>query len=450
MSGRGSILGDDPGLGKSIQAIAALAAIRAFPVIIVCPASVKIHWHDEWKFAHAEPVVHIVNGQYTQLEAAHVYITNYALLKSREQQLLSLKPKCWVFDEAQLLRQSHPGARHRAAVATRLVHNSRAPAVHLTGTPVDTRVKDLWRLLHILDRREWPLFDQFNDRYCVANPSDLTGKSIVTPHARVQHLQELQVRIAPYILRRRKSAVLSELPAKTVQSVKVSLPPDVLHHYRLVEQDVVRWLRTIGSAGRAARAKNAIGIVKLQMLRRLAALGKIAAAVPKLLKAWFGVPRPRPLVVFGYHRDVMQRVFMIARQLKISMAGIGGSESPERRHAQVQRFQRGEAQLFLAPLKAAGTGINLQRASDVWVLERLFSPSTMRQAEDRVHRIGQVNPVTITYLDAIGTVDEQIASVLAARGRVIDAVVSDDDDNRGAVLQDTVSVAAQVAAVLAR
>jgi SNF2 family DNA or RNA helicase len=95
------------------------------------------------------------------------------------------------------------------------------------------------------------------------------------------------------------------------------------------------------------------------------------------------------------------------------------------------------ADVFIAPIKTAGVGLNLQRASEALFVERIWTPSGMIQAEDRLWRLGQTRPVVITYLDAAGTVDEHVAEVLAAKQRLINAIV--DDRQQGAESMATVT-----------
>jgi SWI/SNF-related matrix-associated actin-dependent regulator 1 of chromatin subfamily A len=135
------------------------------------------------------------------------------------------------------------------------------------------------------------------------------------------------------------------------------------------------------------------------------------------------MPNPSPLVVFGFHRSVLENVREQAKILGIKTVGIRGGDDPADRQAAVDLFQQGKADLFVCPIRAGGVGINLQRASKSLVLERDWSPARDIQAQDRVHRLGQIHPVVITYMDARGTVDEHVASVVAAKKRLIDGLI---------------------------
>lgn len=439
-SGVGCILGDDPGLGKTIQAVAALCAMRAFPAVIVCPASLKPHWAREFSWANDPPRVCIMEGQRGRHVDADVFILNYELLRYREEQLTYLKPRVYVFDEAQNVKHPKARGKHRAAVATRLVRQT-GGAIELTGTPVMNRPTELWRLLHLAEPRAWPSFADFKGRYLSGRKGKEVGRNIRTSAGKVERLDELHAAVGPFMLRRLKGQVLTHLPPKSRRSALVRIPDAEMAHYRLAEADVVGWLRALGQERRANNAKKAESIVKLTMLRRIAALGKLRGPVVDYLRVWFDRHSREPLVIFGYHRDVMLGLWKICRELGLRTVGIGGSESHEKRQRSVDAFQAGNADVFLAPIATAGVGLNLQRASEALFIERIWTPSGMVQAEDRCWRLGQTRPVTITYLDAAGTVDEHIATVLSAKQRLINAVV--DDYARGAESLETVDEVAK-------
>lgn len=424
--GNGALLADDPGLGKTSAVLAALVVARALPAIVVCPASLKLNWKREISHLRAELVVHVVDGLRGALPPAHMLIANYDLLRAREGQFRRLGARCIVFDEGHVLKEPTPESTHRAAVATRLA-KAVGRCIVMTGTPMPNKPRELWRILHLVSPLEWPSFTDFKRRYCTEPEKDdiLVGRQLVTDHGRVHNLDELQARMAPCMLRRLKANVLTALPPKKRRSVLVQLDARDMANYEAAAKDVVGWLRKLGSAERANAAKRGQAVVKLTMLRRIAAMGKLRKAVPRYLEGWFDRKDSPRLVIFGYHQAVLRGVRHICARMGLRMATIAGKDPGDRRQRAIDNFNMGRADVFIAPIKAAGVGLNLQSASDVLFLERLWVPSMMCQAEDRVHRLGQTKEVTITYLDAAATVDEHIATVLAQKQKLIDAVVDD-------------------------
>jgi SWI/SNF-related matrix-associated actin-dependent regulator 1 of chromatin subfamily A len=430
-TGKGSILGDDPGLGKTAQVLAAIASVGATPAIVVCPTSVKRNWEREAKYLKPRLKFAVVNGGKGVIPSAHVVVINYDILRPREQQLLRLGARTIIFDEAHNLKEPQPTLRHRAAVATRIAKRIGRPIL-LTGTVLLNRPHELWRLLHIIDPYSWNSFADFKKRYCSSpDAEEKKLRLIQTKHGQAKRLDELRAVTEPYMLRRQAKRVLkAQLPPKSRRRVLVTLEQSDRRHYLAAEKDVVAWLRGMAGDERAMRAKRGQAVVKLNMLRRIAAVGKLRRAVGDFLRSWFE-NEDKPLVVFAYHKQVLAGTEMICSKLGLKVSTIGGRDTDKKRQQAVDRFSQGFTDVFLAPIKSAGVGINLQqRCSDILCLERLWTPSLMNQAEGRCHRIGQRNPVTVTYLDAQGTVDEHIAAVLEAKQRLIDTVVDDAQPSR--------------------
>ena len=422
---KGAILGDDPGLGKTTQVIAAIAALRLYPAIIVCPAPLKIQWAREFEWCFDPPTVTVIEGRMSAFELCDVMILNYDLLKTRMVQLVQTRARLVVFDEIQAIKNPRPSHRqHRALAGTFLAHKV-GLAVGMTGTPIMNKPPDLWRLLHTISKHDWPHFDDFLQDYCRAPKGGQLreGKRVVTSVGRVEQLERLTAKVGPFLMRRLKSQVLPDLPSKSRRSVAVKLPPVEWAHYQAAKKNVVAYLRHVGAKKRASRAALAKGVAQMGILRRIVALGKLRQAIPFYLRQWFTRNAHEPLVIFGYHKDVMMGLFNICRALGLRVCGIGGGEALHKRQAAIDAFQKGLADVFLAPILCAGVGLTLHRASEALFVERMFSYSQMIQAEDRIHRIGQSRPVVITYLDAAGTIDEHVQVVLDEKRKLIEAVV---------------------------
>jgi SWI/SNF-related matrix-associated actin-dependent regulator 1 of chromatin subfamily A len=233
--------------------------------------------------------------------------------------------------------------------------------------------------------------------------------------------------------------------SKQCQQVLISLDPFDMKNYKAAEKDVVAWLRSVSTNARAQSAARGQAVVKLTMLRRIAAVGKLRHALRGYLTAWFANQK-RPLIVFGFHKQVLFGAERICQQLGLSVAKIQGKDTGAQRQAAVDRFTAGNVDVFLAPIRSAGVGLNLQTASDVLFLERVWTPALLTQAEDRVYRLGQTRPVTITYLDAVGTVDEYLGQVLSEKQRLIDHVIEGKTIDRDKIIETIDEVLARLAA----
>jgi SNF2 family DNA or RNA helicase len=304
------------------------------------------------------------------------------------------------------------------------------------------RPQELWRLLHVVNRKEWPDYDEFRYRYCGVRPNrgrptkaerERRAKGVANKAGKAERLDELAAKVHPSMLRRLKHQVLTDLPDKQRRVIPVRLGRVELAHYKAAEKDVVAWLKYIGQDLRATKALRSKALTRLTYLRRIAALAKVRSVVPKYLRMWFDRGIPEPLVIFGYHRDVMLGIWEICKRLKLRVTGIGGKESSQKRQEAVDSFMSGWSDVFIAPIMCAAYGLNLQRASEALFVERVWSSSVLEQAEDRIHRLGQLRPVTITYLDAVGTVDEYVRTILAAKAQLVRAVVDGQVNTEAAV-----------------
>lgn len=437
--GRGAILADEPGVGKTAQTVAAMLATRMFPAIVVCPASLKRNWLREIGWARVPPTVSVLDGRKGVLLPADVVIVNYDILAGRELQLGRLGARLLILDEAHVLKATRPSLRHRAAVATRLAHHI-GLAVAQTGTPILNRVHELWRLLHIVAPKDWPSYEDYLERYCLPIPEDeravvhVDPRRIVTNVGRAERVDELQARVQVSMLRRLRAEVL-DLPPKTRQSVSVQLPPKFREkHYDAAERDFLAWLRQQGcqvaTSGEVLRNQT---LIKLGVLRRLAALGKLQHAIPNYLRTWFRRSR-EPLLIFGYHIDVLDGVREECARQRLRIATLRGDDDTEARDVAVRLFCEGDADVMVAPIASAGVGLNLhERCANALFVERVWTPFLLIQAEDRLHRLGQTRPVHIAYMDAERTVDDHLAAVLDAKHALIRQVVDDQsrEDEEG-------------------
>lgn len=430
---RRAFLADEQGLGKTIEALAALEADGAYPAVIVCPASLKLNWLREIERWLPHRRARALHGTSTSRGAtavaagrgvldsdddrADIHVVNYDILGAREQELAAISPRALVLDEAHYCKN---GAAKRTQAATRLARSVTADGLvlALTGTPVMNRPQELIAQLRILGRLgDFGSGTQFGERFRGADA-----------HHRLHwHLR------ARCFVRRLKQDVLPQLPAKTRAIVPVGL--DNEGEYRLAERDVIAWLRSHPLElseldAKVAAALRAERLVRLGALKRLAARGKLQAAL-----AWIHdfLSSGERLVVFASHREIQQAVVERFPQA----LHVLGQDSHTARDDAVRRFQEedGEqAQLIVCSLAVAGQGLTLTRASNVVFLELDWTPAKHEQAEDRCHRIGQSDAVNAWYLLAAGTIDETIATLLEHKRAVIGAVTDGRPEEGEAVV----------------
>ena len=415
---RRAFLADEQGLGKTIEALAALQAGGTFPAVVVCPANLKLNWLRETRRWLPGRSVRLLAGRGEGAGAgADVTIVNYEILAARLGELLATAPRAAVIDEAHLCK--NPAAKrtqavHRLAAAV----PSEGLVLALSGTPVLNRPSELIAQLRILGRLE-----EFGS-------GAQLGARFKGPDAYQRLHWHLRARC---FARRCKSEVLPQLPPKTRSVVPVELDNEA--EYRLAERDVVAWLRSQPLDLRELDAKVAAALraerlVRLNALKLLAARGKLAAAL-----SWIHDFRcsGERLVVFARHREIQRAVLERFPQA----LHILGEDSAAARDGALQSFQAPDDEdngLIVCSLEVAGQGITLTRASSVAFLELDWTPARHDQAEDRCHRIGQQDAVNAYYLLAAESVDETIARLLERKRAVIGAVTDGrDEDGEGVV-----------------
>jgi SWI/SNF-related matrix-associated actin-dependent regulator of chromatin subfamily A-like protein 1 len=403
LEARQTFVADEQGLGKTVEALAALEADDAFPAVVVCPASLKLNWQREARKWLPHRSIAVIEGRSAVPDTGDITILNYEVVASHRDELTRMRPRALVVDESHYVK--NPSAKRTQAV--RRLAGGVVPGglrLALTGTPVLNHAEELISQLRVIGRLE-----DFGSgaRFSRQFQGPLTEERLHW------HLRRR------CFVRRLKAEVLPQLPAKRQVVVPVTL--DNEREYRLAEQDVVAWLREQPLDlreldARIAATLRAERLAQLGTLKRLAARGKLHAAL-----TWIHdfLASGEPLVVFAHHVEVQDAVlerFPHALHLL-------GRDKVQAREAAVQAFQDPDGPaLIVCATRVAAQGITLTRASNVAFLELEWTPAMHDQAEDRCHRIGQHDAVTAWYLLAADTIDETMARLIERKRSVVAAV----------------------------
>ena len=424
LSKRNVLIADEPGLGKTIQAIGLLNALPESErerVLIVVPAYLRLNWKAELeRWLTWRPKIHL-DGDITGNEKG-IFILSYEkatkyVAEAREQKVLIGKFDVVVADEAHYLK--NPKAQR-----TKAVLNLKAERwLFLTGTPVLNRPVELWPLLTKLDPNglgsSWR---NYVIRYCAATKTkwgwDVNGAS---------NTDELNKLLrGKCMIRRLKKDVLKELPSKIRRRVYLD-PKDSrdLEKAFAREREIFQALITeFGSLENALRQRGIGGLEELTAARHAVALAKIPQACKYILEA---LEESEHLVIFTWHRDVAYTLRDCLERSQVSCVMATGDMSTEARHESVKAFQDGKAKVFIATIAAAGTGVTLTRANRVIFIEEAWQPGVVVQAEDRIHRIGQeADSVFAEHLIVSGSVDEIILRALEDKSQVIGNILDND------------------------
>lgn len=427
------LIGDDMGLGKTIQAVGVLNINREIErVLIVCPASLRLNWAREIEKWAIRPFrIGIVDGKFFPSDQPDVLIINYDVLKRYSERIADTIFDLAVFDEAHYLKDPR-AQRTKAALGVKALR-----WLFLTGTPIPNRPKELFPMLSKLDPKDLGRnFFAFARRYCAAHRNrwgwDFDGAS---------NKEELQDKLRERcMIRRRKVDVLKELPPKRRQVIEI--PPDgcarlVNDENLLVEkrEAIIAELRIQAELSKASESEEEyraamenlraeIRIVFGQIAKTRQELGvkKVPYVVEHLREALAG----GPVVCFAHHRDV---VASIAAEFPEDVVTVTGETALDERQFAVDEFQAGRKKLFIGNIKAAGVGLTLTASSHVVFAELDWTPANIVQAEDRCHRIGQLNPVLVQHIVFARSVDCNMAKAIVEKQNVIDSILDDERES---------------------
>ncbi len=410
--GLGACLADDMGLGKTVQLIALLVA-RADegPALVVAPTSVCTNWARELsRFAPGlVPVAHPGDARDEELPSpgpGHVVITSYAWLQQNEAQLTKIAWATVVLDEAQFIKNAES---QRARAASRL---RAAMRVVSTGTPVENHYGDLWSLFRFANPGllgDWP---SFRRRFVL--PIERDGDTTAG-----ESLREL---VSPYILRRSKRDVLSELPPVTEVTHEVRLSSSSSTLYALLRRQIHDKLFAPGD-----NQSKLVILAELTRLRRFCCHPRLvfpdAAAESDKLQAFLHLVEElrengHRALVFSQYVDFLGMARESLDERGVRYEYLDGRTPAAARQARVDAFQEGSAPLFLISLKAGGFGLNLTAADYVIHLDPWWNPAVEAQATDRAHRIGQSRNVTVYRLVTKDTIEERIVELHAKKQRL--------------------------------
>lgn len=414
-SGGRAIIADAPGLGKTAQSLAFIKHMGFKRSLIVAPASVKFSWENEVKkWTRMSCVVVDSKTKLHQIDPdINIWIINYDILKKFLPELLKTHFDHMTGDECQLIKS--PGAQRTKAF--RQISRNILSIVLLSGTPLLSRPSELFSLLNIIDPKTWNNWYEYGRKYCAAHQTmwgwDTSGAS---------NVEELHEKIKRYFIRRDKTEVLKELPPKTFIEVPVELNSADAKKYDQAASDFANYLRLHSGkqAGAIAKTLQAEKLAQLNVLRMLLANGKVDTAIDLVESI---IEAGEKVLVFSSFIEPLQAIQDKFGPTTAIM--LTGKTPIEERGQLVQRFQEDKkTQVFLGGIKSAGVGITLTAASNVLFLDYSWNPADHQQAQDRVHRPGQVaSNVNIYQLSCIGTIDEDLKDILSHKQDVFDRVI---------------------------
>ncbi len=419
------LIGDEPGLGKTLQSIGIVDTASAYPCLVICPSSLKINWQREFeKFTDKKALV-LDNATRTSwpyllgMGMFHVAIVNYESLKKffvwdiKGGKTFTLKDVVFNRDinifKSVIMDESHrlKGPTAQQTMFTRGIVEGKEWRILLSGTPVVNHAQDLVAQLAIMGR----LVSDFGGR----------GK-FIADYGENENLSELSDKLYDTcMIRREKAKVLTQLPDKQRTDLHVEISNR--DEYELAAADLAAYLReyTECSDREIRRKMRMEALVKFMTLRSLAAKGKVKQACDFIRNF---LANGKPLIVFCSLKEIVKA---LQKQFPDAVR-VTGDDNTVEKQASVDAFQSGETQLIICSIKAAGVGLTLTESSNVAFVEFPWTYADCTQCEDRAHRIGQKNNVSCYYLIGRSTIDPVLYNIIHKKRSIANQIMASDDD----------------------
>ena len=412
----GACLADDMGLGKTLQTITFLTSIyeKIDKVLIVCPVTILLNWEAEFK-KFSDIDVHIYHGGERTIESDRkIILTSYGVMKREIEETFSQQNfDIVILDEVQHLKN----IRSLGALAARQLKADFR--ICLTGTPVENDLAEFYNILDLSIPGIW------GDLQFVRTASSKKSRLLARKNA------------APFILRRTKAQVLTDLPPKIENNVMLSFSDHEDSDYK---SSLIKIKSKIDNAPSKKKYGEILrGLLELrqkclwqnrkgEMTFREANIDstKVQFLMETLDQI---IEEGHQAIIFSQFTTYLDLIQKIVRERHWKFARIDGTQSVKKRQTQVELFQEGKAPIFLISLKAGGVGLNLTAASYVFIMDPWWNPAVESQAIDRAHRIGQQNTLTVYRPIIKGSVEEKVLELQKMKKELFHDLLPDDEEN---------------------
>jgi SWI/SNF-related matrix-associated actin-dependent regulator 1 of chromatin subfamily A len=417
-----ALVADEMGLGKTIQALAWLQMHpEKRPAIIVVPAAVKGKWKVEALKWLESPTVQVLSGETPYPVRGDILIINYDILYYWVDTLAAISAEVLIMDEVHLVKNSQA----KRSKAIKLLGRGINCKIGLTGTPIENRPIEIYNAGKLIAPAVFGSRWEFGQRFCDLKNNgwgwDFSG------HSNLAELNELLT--TTFMIRRLKKDVLPELPPKEYAYLPMTL--DNREDYQRAENDFIGFVRQLKGDAAARRASNAVAFSKIEMMKQLTVTGKLQQAMEWITDF---LNTDGKLVVFAHHKFVVERLM---ERFKGNVLKIDGSTPTNRRQEIAEVFQTDLSVQLMVISEAGGVGIDLFAASNIMVLElSMWSPLQLDQITDRLHRMGQLDSVTVWFPLAENSIEEKLARLLDKKRGVVDAAVDGRETEEESLLYE--------------
>jgi SNF2 family DNA or RNA helicase len=424
------ILADDMGLGKTVQTLVHIQIEKEAdrldrPCLIIAPTSLMSNWRREVeKFTPGLRVLTLQgsmrHARFEEMNDYDIVLSTYPLVVRDQELLLASQYHYLILDEAQMVKNP----RSKVARLVRMITTRHR--LCLTGTPMENHLGELWAQFDFLMPGFLGDTTAFTKRF----------RTPIEKHGDEDQQKMLSRRIAPFMLRRRKNDVLTELPPKTEMIRMVTFEPAQAALYESIRLSMEKRVREAVREKGFARSHITIldallklrqtccdpGLLKLDEARKVKSSAKLELLMEMLDEM---LSKGRRILVFSQFTQMLGIIEQKLNERDIVYTKLTGQT--RNRDRAIEAFRTGEADLFLISLKAGGVGLNLTEADTVIHYDPWWNPATENQATDRAHRIGQDKPVFVYKLITENTLEEKIVDMQSRKQDLADGVYQNVD-----------------------
>ena len=438
------LLADEPGLGKTAEALLAAQAANAYPLLVVVPNVVKTNWAREARLWTPKRPATVIHGNGESIDGfADIVIVNYEVLDRHVGWLADFGFRGMVVDEAHFIKnKTSQRSQNVLQLADRIrARTARPLLMALTGTPLINDIEDF--------RAIWQFLGWIDDKKPLAALMDSLEETGLTPADPGFYRAARRAVVDLGIVRRRKVDVAADIPARRIADLPVELDDEAGRSIRTAERELARRLvARYESALETRRSGSVVEGIDHELVRRVATWEREDTTTPTGenvfgmmrhigqakagLAADYAAQLARSVgkvVFFAKHVDVMDEAEEIFAKRGIRYSSIRGNQTRTARQKNIDAFVNDpEVAIAVCSLTAAGVGLNLQVASNMVLAELSWTDAEQTQAIDRVHRIGQSEPVTAWRIIAAQTIDTRIAELIDSKAGLAARALDGSDE----------------------
>jgi len=420
---------NDMGLGKTIEAIEAANRIKAQRILVVCPKALMWSWQEAIGWNANKSVTAVISGttakkKYWAESEANWYITTYASLRlesvgNKKKFKYDRFEKEWdlvIFDESQNL--SNRKALHVAGVKKLKT----SYLFQLTGTPIMIQPGQLWQQLNLLDKETFSGYWKFVEKYLSTTTNIFCpSMPLISGVANESVFKDM---LAPYMIRRTKKEVLTELPEKIYSEVIVKMDTKQRKQYDQMEKEmlVVMAHDEVFMASTALEQQMRLRQICLDPSLILGSEGAPSAKTEALLEYVDSIDISDQIVIFTEFRSYAYKLQELLSK-KYKTCVFTGETKDQERKSMLHGFEKGDIRIFIGTIRAGGVGLNLQTSSILIFMDKSWNPKLNEQVEDRINRMGQKGIPQIVSFITKDSVEEDLEKVLKKRNRIINRII---------------------------